>query len=290
MILFLSIVALATSMTRSAKLLRVQLRWLSGEPVQRSTNGTVIEVDLLADKDGREALHGIAKEINCCACKLSLIAGTEVVRLGLKVRRWWESIMKDRVLHLYKVDIIASATDTGIVDFHRKGFCLGCIKEAGFEARQIILCIHRRQIQFDAKQFRSAGYTIRELVNCFPRPEHHPLREHPPVTRATLFDSQLKSAGYSAADSRAAGYSAKDLSEHIFFHCSDDEGLTAGELEWEECCAFFTASELKDAGYDALELSAALFPMSELHSAGFSAEELSKLTNADQGSKRRRYK
>ena len=60
MILFLSIVALATSMTRSAKLLRVQLRWLSGEPVQRSTNGTVIEVDLLTDKDGREVLHGIA--------------------------------------------------------------------------------------------------------------------------------------------------------------------------------------------------------------------------------------
>ena len=69
---------------------------------------------------------------------------------------------------------------------------------------------------------------------------------HPPVTIFTLFDSQLKAGGFSASDFRRAGYEAKDLSEEYFWRDGDD--LTFGEIEWEQCCAFFTASELKNAG------------------------------------------
>ena len=52
----------------------------------------------------------------------------------------------------------------------------------------------------------------------------------------------------------------------------EGEGLTAGELDWEECCAFFSASELADAGYS----------LEDLNRAGFSIQRCKNL-------KRKRY-
>ena len=103
----------------------------------------------------------------------------------------------------------------------------------------------------------------------------HPRRKHPPLTALTLFDSQLKKAGYTARDFRSAGFEARMLSEPWFWK---DEGYTSAcELEWSFCCAFFDARELKEAGYSARELRDAYFGVSDLEEAGFSVIELKSL-------------
>ena len=94
---------------------------------------------------------------------------------------------------------------------------------------------------------------------------------HPPPTNETLFDSQLKIGGFSASDFRAAGCPASRLSEPYFWEtCSD----TPGDAEWDATCAFFNASELRRAGYSALELRCACFDLQELKDAGLSDVEL----------------
>ena len=93
------------------------------------------------------------------------------------------------------------------------------------------------------------------------------LAHHPPVTNRTLFDSQLKAGGFSASDFYRAGYSAEILSEKYFWEDGDD--LTPGEIEWKPCCAFFTASELRSAGYDDFQLRKACFSIRDLNEAGF---------------------
>ena len=69
-----------------------------------------------------------------------------------------------------------------------------------------------------------------------------------------------------------AGYQAEDLSEKYFWQ--DGDVMTAGEVEWEECCAFFTASELRSAGYNASALRRACFSIQDLKEAGFSLLEV----------------
>ena len=201
--------------------------------------------------------------------------------LGLKVHTWWNHIQRNGVLHLYRRNIVAEAEGhVDVVKFHDKGFCLSCMRETGFQVRQVILA--NKHLKFEALDFKKAGYTLEEVVCCFQR--SHPLRIHPPVTDSSLFDSQLKRAGYSAADFRAARYPAHVLSERYFYKDADIYGyLYPSDMQWEECIAFYTALELKEAGYDIHELSAALFTMSELLAAGFSANELNSLTNCSQG-------
>ena len=68
------------------------------------------------------------------------------------------------------------------------------------------------------------------------------------------------------------GYRAEDMSEKYFWQ--DGDVMTAGEVEWEECCAFFTASELRSAGYNASALRRACFSIQDLKEAGFSLLEV----------------
>ena len=73
-----------------------------------------------------------------------------------------------------------------------------------------------------------------------------------PVTNCTLLGSQLQLAGYSAKEFRDAGFDAGELSYNNFmFPLSDEEELTPGEKEWAATCAFFTATELREANYTA---------------------------------------
>ena len=118
------------------------------------------------------------------------------------------------------------------------------------------------EILLTAVHFRDAGYTLRDLLHCFPEPDH-PLRQHPFKTSFTLFDIQLKDAGYEAKDFKDAGYSVFKLSEHY-----------GRENDWAKVGAYFTASELASAGYSASELLAAGFAESEILSAGCSNREL----------------
>ena len=106
----------------------------------------------------------------------------------------------------------------------------------------------------DAVELRRAGFTLSQLVQA--RNKFGILTARPPVSQKTLFDSQLKHAGYSAEDFRSAGYHAYELSYEYFWAESD---LTPGEAEWEGTVAFFSASELTAAGYDAFDLQRARF-------------------------------
>ena len=86
-----------------------------------------------------------------------------------------------------------------------------------------------------------------------------------------LHDSQLQKAGYTASDFRDAGFQAFQLSAPYFYaNGSDDsrESPTAGELEWEECSAFFTLEELFKGGFTWEELRRAKFSERELREAG----------------------
>ena len=125
----------------------------------------------------------------------------------------------------------------------------------------------------DAKALRNAGYSLNDLLLARERLPH--LHIHPPVTNRTLFDSQLKAAGYSATEFRDAGFKAEFLSLEYFWQIPPGEvDLTPGEKDWEECCAFFGATELRTANYTASELQHACFSIEDLQEAGFSECEL----------------
>ena len=124
-------------------------------------------------------------------------------------------------------------------------------------------------IVVDAAELRRAGFSLRELLSFLDAGDQF-LRIHPPPTKRTLFDSQLKSGGFSAYDFRAAGCPASRLSASYFWK----DALTPGEAEWDSTCAFFDVSELRSAGYSALELRCACFDLQELEEAGFSDVEL----------------
>ena len=117
------------------------------------------------------------------------------------------------VLDLRYVDL-QDERDRGkkAANFHADGICIRCMKEVGVSAEEII----ESKLPVDAARFKEAGFSLKELVCCFEGRHSHPLRRHPPVTKYTLFDRQLKDAGFSAVDFRDAGYHASELSLSFF--------------------------------------------------------------------------
>jgi hypothetical protein len=239
---------------------------LSGEVVT-STLGKPVEIELVVENTLRDVLKDIAAQIDICECKLRLVSEFGEVRPGLKLRRWFKDMQAGK-LKLHRIYI--SCTDKELESYYTVDHvCLKCLREAGFQARDFI----DKKIRLTAVEFKGAGYTLKDLILCFPK-YHHPLITHPPATNFTLHNCQLKDAGYEAKDFKDAGYSASELSEDACSYCEDPEGLTPGELDWIELGAYFTASELVSAGYSASELLGARFPESELLSVGCSSEEL----------------
>ena len=105
----------------------------------------------------------------------------------------------------------------------------------------------------DAVALHRAGFALSEVINA--RANVPSLRHaHPPKTRKTLFDSQLKLAGYTATDFRQNGYTACEMSSTHFYTRDPGPGMIAGEREWDETMAFFTVEELAQAGFDAEEV------------------------------------
>ena len=96
-----------------------------------------------------------------------------------------------------------AATGRNAAELLADGFCIKCLKEAGVQADEILAM----PIEIDAVELRRAGFCLRDLLGARNRGIHHPL-----VTKYTLFDSQLQSAGFSAGEFRAAGYRAEQLS------------------------------------------------------------------------------
>ena len=93
---------------------------------------------------------------------------------------------------------------------------------------------------------------------------------HPPATKRTLFDSQLQLAGYSAQEFRDAGFDARELSyDNFMYPLYNEEELTPQEKEWLLTCAFFTATQMREANYTEWELQCARFSNEDLREAGF---------------------
>ena len=109
------------------------------------------------------------------------------------------------------------------------------MKEAGAGAEDILKHLVDNRLDIDARALWNAGFSLSELVQA--REENlYQCHFHPPVTTKTLFDSQLKQAGYSAEDFRNAGYLADQLIYDADYWA--DPELTPGDLEWEETHAF----------------------------------------------------
>ena len=241
----------------------------SGEEVM-STSGNHVEVELGAENTMRSVLESIAGQMDVCKCKLSFVCtfrdgSWDQVRYGLYVKRYFEALKEGR-LKLHRTSFSPKLEDlkSYYTDDH---VCLKCLREAGFLAKDFM----DKKIWLTADEFKRAGYTLKDLLHCFSEFDH-PRRRHPPASKFTLFDTQLKDAGYEAKDFKDAGYSASQLSAHEAWHCEHPEGLTPGDIEWVDVGAYFTATELAFAGYSASELLAARFPKTELLSAGFAVQ------------------
>ena len=229
--------------------------------VKRIDGSTVCEIEARLDGRCLELKQQISNYLGICKCKFRLVAGMHLVRDGLYVRRIMKFILPDLVVQLIEQPVVR----TSAAELHASGVCFKCMCEVGVQANEILAL----PIPVDAAELRRAGFSLDALVRAR---DLLGLASHPPVTNRTLFDSQLKAAGFSAGDFSMAGFGAEMLSEKYFWR--EGDVMTAGDVEWEECCAFFTASELRSAGYNASALRRACFSISDLKEAGFSLLEL----------------
>ena len=230
--------------------------------VNRFNGITLCEIEARLEGYCIELKQQISDYLGICKCKFKLVAGTHVVRNGLRVRRIMKFIEPDFIVQLIEQPVVR----TNAAVLLASGVCLKCMKEVGVQAQEIIAL---QQWHTNAVALRVAGFSFEDLVRA--RDQLH-LANHPPLTNRTLFDSQLKAAGVSAGDFARAGYEAEDLSYKYFW--KDGAGTDIGDMEWEECYAFFTASELRSAGYNASALRRAYFNTQDLKEAGFSLLEM----------------
>ena len=228
--------------------------------VNRINGIAVCEIEARLEDSCIELKQRVSDYISICKCKFKLVAGMHVVRNGLRVRRIMKFSEPDFILQLIEQPIVS----TDAADLHKSGVCFNCMKEVGVQAHEIIAL----QVSHNnAVDLRVAGFSLGDLMRA-----RHRFRYHPPVTKRTLFDSQLKAAGFSAGDFAKAGYRAEQLSYNWFWRDGDE--TTAGDLEWADCYAFFTASELRSAGYDSSALRHACFSSQDLKEAGFGLPEM----------------
>ncbi|WP_028388104.1 type IVB secretion system protein DotG/IcmE [Legionella fairfieldensis] len=144
---------------------------------------------------------------------------------------------------------------------------------------------------FDAKALSNAGFTPQDLLNAGFTPEQlaqggvHTAAVVAAGRTANCSVASLQAAhvagisaatikqtlGCDAAAMRAAGYTAKDLSNAGFTAAElKNAGFNVNDLK----NAGFTAKELRDAGFSAADLKHAGFNATQLKDAGFSATEL----------------
>jgi hypothetical protein len=136
---------------------------------------------------------------------------------------------------------------------HCARYCAKCLSDAGATALFILQIWTEQNMFIDAVALRRAGFALRDVVNA--RANIHSLNHaHPILDWQTLFDPQLRSAGYPATDFREIGYTVAQMSSTRFY-CPAFQ--TGSEQEWNVTMAFFTAEELIQAGFDAEEVRTA---------------------------------
>jgi len=210
----------------------------------RKPDGTLVDVFHVDSRLHVANLrHDIATRIGACKCSFTL-------ELDHKFLRDCESICG-----------LAQQQQPGLIQFHPRSpdlsdnkdcskYCTQCLVDAGASALLILQIWTEARMTIDAAGLHRAGFALREIMNA--RDNVSVLKHaHPPKTRKTLFDSQLKLAGYTATDFRQNGYTACELSSTHFYNW---DASTAGEREWDETMAFFTVEELTQAGFDAEEV------------------------------------
>ena len=211
----------------------------------RGLSGTIVaSIEMHTHDRCRVLKHRISSALGICTCKLELSAGVDSMRDDLNLHRYRTRLGRDNVVNLILQTI--DVTATSIAQLFQARVCFKCMKEAGASAEDILKHLVQNRLDVDARALRNAGFSLSELVQAREK-NLYPLDLHPPVTTKTLFDSQLKQAGYSAEDFRNAGYLADQLIYDADYWA--DPELTPGDLEWEETHAFFSAEELKTAGY-----------------------------------------
>ena len=232
--------------------------------VARSDGSTVCEIEAMLDGPCLQLTQQISDYLGICKCKIRLCAGDHQVRDGLCVKRIMKFIEPASVPQL--IVSVQPVSLTSAADLHASGVCFKCMREVGVQANAIL----ELQGPVDAAALRRAGFSLEDLRFARDQP-NQVFKIHPPVTNHPLFDSKLKAAGFSAGDFKRAGYSAEDLSENFFWR---DPDIYPGDAEWAECMAFFTASELRSAGYTGFELLRACFRTQDLKEAGFGSLEV----------------
>ena len=210
----------------------------------RKPDGTLVDV---FEVDSRlhvaNLRHDIATRIGACKCSFTLELDHKFLR------------------HDIATSGLAQQQQPGLIQFHPRSpnlrdkkdlskYCAKCLIDAGASALLILQIWTEARMTIDAAALHRAGFALSDVINA--RANVPSLRHaHPPKSRKTLFDSQLKLAGYTATDFRRNGYTACRLSATHFYNW---DASTEGEREWDETMAFFTVEELTQAGFDAEEV------------------------------------
>jgi len=251
--------------------LRVEVMLLSGR---------LCALDIDQAWTGRDLKRLVSEESGFCTCRIELRASSFTVGLDTpmqkiirwdtpmqKIIRWLRPKDHERVWKKWLLEDYESTLDMKVLDLHEDGICIKCMIEGCVPLVDIFSSLK----EIDANILVAARVPLKDVLQArHQSTRRHQLYGHPPVTEYTMFDSQLQSAGYTATDFRSAGFTAQDLSSKYFWRFAS----TAGEQEWAETCAFFDASALKEAGFNATQLLDACFSNKDLREAGFPECEL----------------
>ena len=217
----------------------------------RKPDGTIVDVfQIQSDLHGTNLRHDVAVRTGACKCSFTLEIDHEFVRDCRSISTLARQQHRVVVIMLPQSPNLSDKKDCS-------KYCTKCLIDAGASALLILQIWTEAGMTIDAAALHRAGFALNTIIDAranVPSLDH----AHPPKSRKTLFDSQLKLAGYTATDFRQNGYAACEMSSTHFY--SQDPDITGGELEWGETMAFFTAEELTQAGFDAEEVRIAFDP------------------------------
>ena len=210
----------------------------------RKPDGTLVDVFQVHSRlHIADLRHDIAIRTGACKCSFTLELDLKRLRDGRSISTVAQQQPRVIVIMIPRSPNLSDKNDCS-------KYCTKCLVDAGASALLILQFWTEARMTIDAAALHRAGFALSEIINAranVPSLKH----AHPPKTRKTLFDSQLKLAGYTATDFRQNGYTACELSSAHFYNW---DASTAGEREWDETMAFFTVEELTQAGFDAEEV------------------------------------
>ena len=105
----------------------------------------------------RDVKDCIANSVGACACRLQFVAGGDVVREGLLVRRWIEKI-KPTYIEIR----VPEASGLSAVFLRDQGYCFKCMREFGVEAKELL---NVKSLHVDASKLRYVGYNLARTFN-----------------------------------------------------------------------------------------------------------------------------